>query len=187
MKVIQNCVLLLMFAMVIDSCTKNETKTSAAETQGILLAGTTGTSKSWKIFSVAQSVNGGPAQTITAANIPTCEADNVFQFSNNPAQSYTNSEGASVCTTGDPSSIEAGSWALTDDGKTLLIDASVNVTSTEISSTDHEFLGYMLLAEGLPLSVTQLTATSLTVAYTFTDSSGASPATYAITLVFAKI
>ncbi len=175
----------IVFAVIllIASCTKTETTPSAAETNGTLLAGAKGASKSWSLVSITQSVNGGTAQSATG--IPACETDNIFQFFNNTSQSYTQTEGATVCTTGDPATLETGSWALTDDGKSLLIDASVNVTSTQVNS--EQFLIYYILSQGEPLTVSQLTATSLTLTYTVIDTSVSPSNTYLITIGFTKI
>src|SRR5579872_5231711 len=82
----------------IVSCSKKDTTPpTGAETNATLLAGAKGGSKSWKITSLTQTVNGGTAQTITpSSGIPACEADNVFVFSNNSTQSYQTTEGATV-------------------------------------------------------------------------------------------
>jgi len=187
MKLIRTILLLVATMGVIDSCTKTETKTSAAETNGALLAGAVGSSKSWTITSISQSINGGAAQTVTPGSsgnsIPTCESDNVYKFSNNPAQGYDYTEGTAVCTTGDPTSIESGTWAFTDDGKTLLIEGTTNVTTTELQSTNHYLLGYLILTQSGPLSVTQISATSVTMTYSFVYNSS----NYLITVVLGKV
>ena len=186
MKAIQRCIMVIIAIVLIDSCTKKETTPpSAAETNGTLLAGAKGASKNWNLTSMLGSVNGSTPQDIqvlTSTSFPACELDNVFQFSNNSTQSFQHSEGGSLCTSGDPTVVESGSWALTNDGKTLLIDAIVNATSTQVQSAAEPFLGYMILAWGAPLTVLQLTATSLKVSYTYVYNSD----TYVITLVFAK-
>lgn len=181
MKVTRTILLLIATAGVIDSCTKTETKTSVAETNGVLLAGAVGTTKSWTLTSITQSKNGGAA--VAASGMPTCESDNIYKFSNNSAQSYQNTEGNSVCTSGDPTTIESGSWAFTDDGKTLLLDGTNNITSDEVQSSDHYYIGYLILTQTGPLSVTQISATSVTLTYTFTYNSD----TYLIAIVLAKV
>ena len=181
MKEIRMLLLLVALVGVIDSCTKTETKnvTSAATANGILLAGTTGQSKSWKLSSISQSKNGGA--NIPASGIPTCESDNVYKFSNNSTQSYEATENT-VCTTGDPTTVETGTWAFTDDGKTLLIEGSTNVTDTEIQSTDHDILFYLVLTQWGPLSVTQISDSSVTLTYSFTYNTDK----YVMTVVLAK-
>ena len=194
MKSIQKT-LIVVSALLIVSCTKKETTPpSAAEVNAGLLAGTKGSSKKWKLTSISESINGGAAQTVTATSgIPACESDNVFQFSNNSAQSYIQTEGATACNVGgtDPSTIESGSWAFTDDGKSLLIDAITFPTSTQFqneSPSDGYFLYYFILAIGKPLTVTQLTSSSLKVTYsgTYVDNSNVTN-TYVDTLVFSNV
>jgi len=179
-------IVLVLFAA---ACSKSSTTPpSGAETAAVLLAGAKGASISWKISSISQSKNGAAAQSVTAASgaIPACEADNIFTFSNNTTQTYVNQEGATTCTAGDPSTIESGNWAFTDDGKTLLIDATVNATSAQFSSTAEPFLGYLVLAEGLPLNVTVLNATTLTISYTYVDNTVSPADSYLITLTFSR-
>ncbi len=188
MKSIQKSLLVFLAVIVITSCTKKETTPpTVGETNSLLLAGTKGASKTWKIISISQSINGGAAQTATpSTGIPACEADNTFLFSYNTSQSYAQAEGASSCTSGDPTTVESGNWAFTDDGKTLLVDALVNATNTQLQSTSEPFLGYMILEYAGSLTVTQITATSLTVTYSFVDNTVSPASTYAITLVFSS-
>src|SRR5690349_1041569 len=134
MKQIRMLVLLVAMVGVIDSCTKTETRTSVATTNGTLLAGASGQSKSWTLKTLTFSLTGNPPQTVT--DMQACESDNIFKFSNNPAQSYENTE-ATTCTSTDPSLIDTGSWAFTDDGKTLLINGIPNITNDELSAHDY--------------------------------------------------
>jgi len=191
MNAIRKSIILFAIVLIIASCTKKETSPpTVGESNSLLLAGTKGASKSWKIASISQSENGGTPQSVTPATstnptgIPICEADNIFMFSYNTAQGYQQTEGATTCTSGDPSTIESGSWAFTDDGKTLLIDSFVNATTAQLQSASEPFLGYMILIYGAPLNVVQITATSLTVSYSFVDTSVSPSNTYVITLVF---
>lgn len=175
----------IIMVLIIASCSKEKASPTLADSNGVLLAGAKGSSKSWKLASISESVNGGTAQSVTpSSGIPACEADNIFMFSNNAAQSYSDTEGATSCTPGDPSTIESGSWAFTADGKSLVIDGSVNVTSAQFQSTAEPFLGYFILAEGQPLAVSQLTATNLAVSYTYVDTSVSPSNSYFITLAF---
>ena len=175
--------LLLLAAIVglIGSCTKTETKTSVATTNGTLLAGAAGQSKSWTLKSLSVSVNGSAAQAVTG--IPACESDNIYKFSNNSTQSYQNTEGNSICTSGDPATIESGSWAFTDDGKTLLIDGTNFISSDEANSNDHFLIGNLILTQTGPLGVTQITDSSATLTYSFSYSGS----NYMITIVLGKI
>ena len=194
MKVIHRILLLVVLIAIIDSCTKTETKTtsSAADAAGILLAGTAGSSKSWLINSISETQEGVLAFTITAADdIIPCETDNIFIFSNNAAQAYQQTEGANTCTIGDLSPVESGNWAFTADGKSLFIDASTNVTDTQIQTEGYDpgsgyYLLYFFLSIGQPLTVTQLTSTSMTVTYsgTFEDSVSHATIHFTDTIVF---
>lgn len=168
--------------VVLLSCSKSSTTPpSAAETNAVLLAGAKGGNKSWNLTSATVSVNGGVAQAVT--NIPACESDNVFTFSNNATQEYNEAEGATSCASGDPSTIEKGSWAFTDDGKTLLIDATYYPTSTQF--TNEQDLPLFILTQGEPLTVSAITASSFTLIYSYTDSSTST--TYAFTITFTKV
>jgi len=181
MKEIRMLVLLVAMVVVIDSCTKTETKTPVATTNGTLLAGASGQSKSWTLKSLTFSVPGSSSQTVT--DMPACESDNTFKFTNNSTQSYQATEGSLTCTSTDPATIESGSWAFTDDGKTLLIDGIPNITNDELNSTDHAYLYFLTLSIHGPLSVSQISDTSITLSYTFTISS----TTYTAILVLQKV
>lgn len=170
--------------VVLLSCSKSSTTPpSAAETNAVLLAGTKGGSKSWNLTSATVSLNGGIAQAIT--NIPACESDNVFTFSNNATQEYNEDEGTTQCASTDPKTIEKGSWAFTDDGKTLLIDATYYPTSTQISN--EQDLPLFILTQGEPLTVSAITAASFTLSYFYTDSSSTPSTTYSFTIIFTKV
>lgn len=181
MKEIRMFLLLVAMVAVIDSCTKTETKTSVATTNGTLLAGASGQSKSWTLKTFSVSANGSAAQAVTG--IPACESDNIYKFSNNSTQSYQNTEGTAVCTSGDPTTIESGSWAFTDDGKTLLIDGTNFITSNEANSSDHFLVGNLVLTQTGPLGVAQITDSSLTLTYSFAYNS----TNYVITIVLGKV
>ncbi|HEV8515956.1 MAG TPA: hypothetical protein VGQ59_21900 [Cyclobacteriaceae bacterium] len=183
MKEIRMILLLVAMVGVIDSCTKTETKTvtSAATTNGIFLAGAAGQSKSWTLASITQSKNGGTA--VAGTGIPTCESDNIFKFSNSSLQSYQSSEGNSTCTSTDPATIESGNWAFTDDGKTLLIEGTINVTSDEVFGTDHDIMYFLLFTYFGPLNVVKISDTSLTLTYTYTSGTD----TYLMTIVLQKV
>ncbi len=187
MKTIQKSGLVVVAMLIIASCTKKETTPpTAGATNSILLAGAKGASISWKIASISQAANGTTRTVVPATSstsgIPGCEADNIFQFSYT-TQSYQQTEGATSCTPGDPATVEKGSWAFTDDGKTLLIDGNVNITAAQVQLPAEPFLGFMIL-DGQSLTVSQLTAMSLTLSYSYIDSNSV---TNIITLVFSKM
>ena len=187
MKSIQKGLIGLMVILMVVSCSKKETTPpTAGETNSLLLAGAKGSTFNWRLTLMQGSVSGGaPAdiQQLTGITFPACELDNIFQFTYNSSQSFQQTEGASSCTTGDPSSIESGSWAFTDDGKTLLIDGTVNITQTQAQLTAEPFLSYMILS-GQLLSVKTITSSSLVLSYNFIDSSTSQTVT--ITLTFSK-
>ncbi len=188
MKRTLNSFLVFVSLAIIISCSKKDPPPSAGEANGALLAGAKGSSKSWNLTSISESVDGGAAQTVTSTSgIPACESDNVFIFSHTTTQSYQQTEGAATCTNGDPSTIESGSWAFSEDGKSLFIEATVYPTSTQFQNEDASgyFLYYFILSIGKPLTVTQITATGLTVTYpgTYTDSNNATH-NYVDTLIF---
>ncbi|HCW09126.1 MAG TPA: hypothetical protein DGG95_17350 [Cytophagales bacterium] len=166
------------------SCTKEKvvSQSTAAETNAVLLAGAKGSSKSWKLTGITLKENSNAVQSASASDLPSCEADNVLTFSNNATQTYTQIENT-LCTSTDPTTVEKGSWAFTDDGKTLLIDAFVYPTSTQFSDTNEPFLIFFILAQGVPLTVTSITDSTFTIAYTVTDSSNNN---YYITVTFTK-
>lgn len=170
------------------SCSKEKIVTkNITDPLGILLAGDKSSSKSWKITALTQKVNGGTPSTVTVANgdIPTCEGDNIFKFSNNSNQDYIQTEGSTVCDSNrpDPTTIEKGSWAFTNDGKGLIVDTWVYPTSAQFQDANEPFLGYFILSEGEPLTVVTLTDTSLVLSYQYTYNSS----NYELTLTFAKV
>jgi hypothetical protein len=175
MKELKRITVVIVLMGLIGGCTKTETKSSAAETAAVLLAGASGSSKSWQVSQLQeQQVGSSSVATINASDLNSCESDNVYTFINNSTQSYTLNEGLSVCTTGDATTIESGSWGLTDDGKTLLIEGVDNITQTQFTAENNGkdlLLGYLLLNNGTPLTITQLTANSITLTYLYTDSS----------------
>lgn len=188
MKTIQKGLVVFIAILTVVSCTKKETTPpTAGETNSLLLAGAKGSSFSWKLTGMQGSVGGSAAadiQQLTGTSFPACELDNVFQFSFNSTQGYQQTEGATSCTTpDDPSTVESGSWAFTDDGKTLLIDGTVNITSAQAQLTNEPFIGYMILS-GQLLTVNTITATSLVLSYSFVDSSTSQ--TITILLTFSK-
>lgn len=165
--------------LAISSCSKS-TVTSVSESEGVLLAGPKGASKSWILSAVTVRVNGATAQIVSG--IPTCESDNVFTFSNNSTQDYTETEGATSCATNDPAIVEKGSWGITDDGKNLLIDASYFPTTAQF--TTEQDLPLFILSQGQPLQLLEITATHYTIGYSYQDKSITPAPTYSFTITF---
>src|SRR5579871_5948788 len=114
MKVLKGVMIVLVLMAVIGACTKTETKVSAAESAATLLAGPSGSSKSWKIYQLIETSGGSPSVLDTTGIAP-CERDNIYTFYNNPAQTYTYTEGKALCTPTDTTTLEAGTWGFTDD------------------------------------------------------------------------
>jgi|GEM_PF-1619528 len=137
----------IVFLAIAFSCSKDKTITPLAMTNGTLLAGANGQSKTWKIVSVTEVDSLNASASVIASlgyinpdkttysqadnSIPACVSDNVYTFSNNSTQDYQLAEGATegtamLCSQSDIFLIETGNWAFTDDGKNLLIDANDN-------------------------------------------------------------
>lgn len=191
----------ILFLTIAFSCSKDKTVTPASVTNGTLLAGASGQSKTWKLTAIteAYSETGYQTQTYTYSvdngGLPSCVSDNIFTFSNNSTQDYSLTEGSTLCNASvDVSNIESGSWALTNDGKNLLIDSYNNISSDEgdeitTSGSDQSYLYDVLFSVSrTPLTVVQLTATAMILNYaaTFTDSDTNQTVTVVITLAFSS-
>ncbi|MBS1507285.1 MAG: hypothetical protein JSS79_11625 [Bacteroidetes bacterium] len=161
--------LALIVLALVFSCTKETTTPSVADTKGALLAGAKGGSKSWKLLSGSGSKNGGSAQ---ALSFDVCFTDNIYTFTNNAAQSYQATEGAAKCDSADSTIVESGSWAFTGDGKSLLVDGTFFTPASSL------FAGI-----GVPVTIVQLTSTSLQVSFTLSSSSSS----YTYNLTFGSI
>lgn len=148
--------LALIVLALVFSCTKETASPSVAETKGALLAGPKGGSKNWKLLSGSYSQSGGSSKTL---NFDACFTDNVYTFANNSAQSYQSAEGTTRCDPADSTIVESGSWAFTVDGKSLLVDGTFFTPASSL------FAGI-----GVPVTIVQLTSTSLQVSFTLSNS-----------------
>jgi Lipocalin-like domain len=147
--------LLTLIALVLLlSCKEDDPEPTGAEKQGALLAGQKGKSKTWTL---ARGTVQETGEAVQSFNFNTCFKDNVYTFSNDPAQSYVNNEGASKCESNDPSEIEKGTWAITLDGKIVIVAVS------SISNTDQSLFG--LFASSM--NVVSLTADEMEGEYKF--------------------
>lgn len=164
MKKIFSFVLLGLFF----SCTKTEVKPTVAETNGVLLAGAKGSSKTWQMTSATLSVNSGTTQPISFDG---CLTDNVFKFSNDDNQSLEHTEGLTKCVSTDSTLVEKGSWAFTSDGKKLILD---------VIPYSNQYLFYISL--GTPVPISDLSETSFKYSFNIVDGAD----TYHYTLVFTK-
>lgn len=164
-KVFQAVLLIALF-----SCTKTEVKpsTSVSESNGILLAGAKGSSKTWQLASATGSLNNGTAQSITFND---CLTDNVFKFSNDDNQSLEHTEGLTKCTSTDSTLVEKGSWAFTADGKKLILD---------VIPYSNQYLFYLSL--GTPALISDLSETNFKYSFDIVDGTD----TYHYTLTFKK-
>ncbi|CAN5486666.1 hypothetical protein BH10BAC4_BH10BAC4_15110 [soil metagenome] len=159
-------IVVLVLAM---ACKKDDPVPLGAQVNAKLLAGEAGKSKTWKLISIKLATNTNPY------TLATCFTDNLYIFSNNAAQDYQATEGATRfdatgnCVAGADTSIEKGTWAFTLDG--ILINISVD----EISSFNGLFspdaivadldangdpFGF-LLTYPYPATVVKLTATDM--------------------------
>lgn len=135
-----------------------------AEKNGVLLAGKKGQSKSWKLVSLTEKFNTSAAEPLALSG---CFVDNDYTFSNTDEQRYESTEGATVCEDGDPDLAEAGSWAFSIDGKTLIISGD------EIYSQNGGLfsgLGYLFQFFPFPCAVSTLTEDDLVLSITLKDT-----------------
>ncbi|GHN01887.1 hypothetical protein WSM22_33760 [Cytophagales bacterium WSM2-2] len=171
----------LIFAVIIFSCSKDKIVPSVAETNGVLLAGAKGSSKSWKLASTTLSINGGAAQP---GVISSCTGDNVIQFSNNSTQDFQTTDGAVKCSATDPSIIEKGNWALSLDGKTMIIESEIYITQAQVNANPS--LLFFLLNQGIPLTITNISDSAFTFTYTVVDDSVTPNNRYLLTINLVK-
>jgi len=169
-------IMVLTFIALAIACSKESAPPSVTQTNGITLAGASGSSKSWKLTSASYTVNGGAAQSITLAP---CVLDNEYKFTNNSAQDFIQMEGNLKCNSGDSTVMESGNWAFTNDGKNIVVEGQ---WFDDLSQ--ETVYQYIFTALGEEANVTQLTATSFVISYSFTNSSGAK---YIVTSSFTKI
>lgn len=151
-------VLLLAFVVIfISGCKQDDPVPLQAEVKAKLLAGESGLSKSWKLVTVTGKEGTGAEQTFTLAG---CEADNIYKFSNNAAQEYEESEGATKCSALDPAIVEKGTWAFTLDG-TMLVILNTSVSSNSNAFSFSQFFPY-------PGQVVELSDSIMKIKMTYT-------------------
>ena len=174
MKAIQVLALSSIVFLLVFSCSKDTAK-PVAETNGINLAGASGSSKSWMLTSVSYTKNGGGANSLA---LDPCVLDNVYKFTNNSTQDFIQTEGALKCNSADSTVTESGNWALTNDGKNLVVEG---VWFDDLSQ--ETVYQYIFTAFG-EATVTQITATTFVISYSFTNSTGD---IYVVTSTFTKV
>ncbi len=129
LRLINSLILIVAIGIVTISCKKSDPAPLGAQTNAKFLAGANkGSSKSWKLVDLTYSVNSGAA---TSANLGACFKDNLITFTNNDAQDYATTEGASKCTSTDADAVEKGTWAFTLDG--LILNVEVNTVTSPAS------------------------------------------------------
>jgi len=146
--------LLLLAAVALGSCKKNDDNSPSAPSKTDLL-----TSKSWQPVTATSSITVA-GQTLTlGGNVDACTADDVLKF--NTDKSLVHDEGATKCDPTDPQT-EKGTWDMPSDSKLTI--KSLGSSSTVPDGT---------------FDIKELTATSLQV--TITDNSSGTPTTVNLT------
>lgn len=100
------------------SCGSDDPEPLKAEVQGALLAGSKGSTKSWKLTGATVKFNSQPTVT---QDMDECQLDDIFTFSNNAEQTYQLRGGALKCGQYDDDLLEDGTWAFTLDGVMVII------------------------------------------------------------------
>jgi len=165
-KVIIHLSFLMCLSLLLDGCSKSSVTPSPAEQKASLLAGKTGSFKQWKISGGTVSSNGVPG-TLT---LDPCFLDDIYQFNNNNNQDYVQTEGATLCTVGDPQSIESGNWALSFDATQIFVEGIENNGNQGVFIAFYE-----------PGKIISLTTTSMQV--NFTQVSGTSTTVFSLSFV----
>jgi len=142
----------------ISGCGGDDPAPLQAEVLAKLLAGESGSSKSWKLVTLSEKNGTGADET---QSLPGCWVDNIYKFSNNPAQDYEASEGATKCASTDAATIEKGTWAFTLDGTKLTIQGT---TSYGSGTTAFPFSVYF----PYPAEVVELSESILKTKMTYT-------------------
>ena len=156
-----------LFALIAFSCKKDDVTPVGAQSNGILLAGNKGSSKTWQLTAFTGAVGGGTPQNLS---VDACVLDNNFVFSNNDLQRFEHSEGSTKCDAADSTIVEDGSWAFTLDGKKLLVDG------TGYSGQ------YLFTSIGRPVDIITLTDVSMKVGFSIAFNG----TTYNYTMTFTK-
>ena len=155
--------LILLLAIIgcglFSGCKENDPVPLEAEVKAKLLAGESGSSKSWKLVTLSEKEGSGADQIQT---LPPWWVDNIYKFSNNAAQDYEESEGAAKCTTTDAAIVEKGTWAFTLDGTKLTI---LGTTSFDSGTSSFPFSVYF----PYPAEVIELSESILKTKMTYTS------------------
>ncbi len=174
MRTFQVLLLMGVLGLMILACSKDKTVTPVADANGAFLAGAKGSSKTWKITSVTYTINAGSPNSLT---LDPCVLDNLYTFTNNSMQDFTQTEGSVKCISSDSTVVESGNWAFTNDGKNIVVEGQWYDDLNQ-----ETVFQYIFTAFG-EANVTQLTATTFVISYSFTNSNGK----YIVTTTFTKV
>lgn len=146
--------LVIMLTVSLLGCKDDDPKPTAAERQGVLLAGKKGESKTWILTDYR--IEGAVVSSFD------CLENNEYTFTNNNAQEFFGDEGDFRCSDSDtgqllPQGIESGNWAFSIDGEIVIISSSSYDSPTSIFSY---FSG---LGNPFPADVITLTATQFII------------------------
>jgi hypothetical protein len=183
MKLIKVLSLVAFVGLMIAACTKEKIVTkkvlvnTAPDSLGLILAGAKGSSRSWKMTAASFTQNGGAANSISLAS---CVLDNIFKFTNNSTQDFIQNEGAVKCNSPDSTITEQGNWAITDDGKNLVVSGFW----FDDLNAESEFLFTFTTQEA---KIVSLSDTTLVVNYSFPYTSNGVTVTIAVTVIFTKV
>ena len=154
----------------LSSCKEDEPEPLKAETQAVLLAGSKGSSKTWKLSVATYQEASNPSVDF---DLTTCILDNIYLFTNNDDQSYRSTEGATRCDAADPDLLEAGNWTFTLDGKILV------VLPDEVNYADGALFSFLTY----PSEIINLTETNMKLKMNIVELGSS----YSYTLTFVKI
>jgi hypothetical protein len=133
---------LLLAALALGSCKKNDDNSPAAPSKTDLL-----TAKNWRITAQKNTTTFGTQTSTTDeyAALSACERDNFAKFNTNKTVVFD--EGATKCSTSDPQT-ESGTWDFNSD-------------QSKLNLTDPSLGGVVI-----PFDIVELSATTLHVRYT---------------------
>ena len=154
----------------VSSCKEDAPEPLKAETQAVLLAGSKGSSKSWKLSVATYQESSNPSVDF---DLTPCILDNIYLFTNNDDQSYRATEGATRCDAADPDLLEAGNWTFTLDGKILV------VLPDEVNYSDGALFSFLTY----PSEILDLTETNMKLKMNIVELGSS----YSYTLTFVKI
>jgi hypothetical protein len=165
---------LLIVGAFLCACKKEDPKPSVIAIDTNLLAGESGGSKTWLLTSITTVSFTGQTGSVS---LTSCITDNLYKFSNNGDQTYEVTEGGTKCIPSDPDVIESGNWALSPDGKVVMI---LSNSISNQSSTVFSFEGLAFPAEVLNLTDSTF---QIQMNYTLTQGAVSQISTYTLSFV----